>query len=312
MQYRVYGLTLSSTLPFPELTPIGSRRAALTFRVAANRFDAHGWRSGPSRPGANGKPWLTVATREGAYALRFPDRADFVLLADGRSLVGYRGRRTALGVFRHLFLDQVLPLVLSHGGVTVLHASAFAGEEGAVALIGATGVGKSTLAASFGTDGWPVIADDAVVLRARRGAIATIPAYPGLRVWPDALAAFGIGRGARRVSSASDKRRIAAGDRAVTFFRRSAPLRRVYLLDSKRSGRSTLPRIEPLSRRETIIELIKHSYVMDVTDRAHLVEHLDRLTRECAPLGVRRITYPRRFAALPAVRAAILADLKSD
>jgi hypothetical protein len=51
---------------------------------------------------------------------------------------------------------------------------------------------------------------------------------------------------------------------------------------------------------------------MDVTDRTHLIEHHDSLTRECAPLGVRRITYPRRFAALPAVRAAILDDLAID
>src|SRR4030095_9116966 len=100
-------------------------------------------------------------------------RADFLLQPDGRSIVGYRRARVAIGTFRHLFLDQVLPLVLSHRGVTVLHASAFAGSRGAVALIGATGVGKSTLAASFGTNGWPVIADDALVLRARGGTIAT-------------------------------------------------------------------------------------------------------------------------------------------
>lgn len=309
MLYRVYGLTLSTALPFPELTPIAARRAALRFRMAGGRFHARGWRDGPSRLRPDGEPWLTVAAREGAYALRFPDRADFVLTGNGRTIVGYRRRRTALGAFRHLFLDQVLPLVLSHRGVTVLHASAFVGEGGAVAFIGATGVGKSTLAASFGADGWPLMADDAVVLRERRGVVATIPAYSGLRVWPDALAAFGFGRGAPRVSDESDKRRIGASDPGFTFANRATPLHRVYLLDPRRRGHALPPRIDPLSRRETIIELIKHSYVMDVTDRAHMVDHLDRLTRECAPLGVRRVTYPRRFAALPAVRAAILADL---
>src|SRR5262245_30883945 len=177
MRYRVYGLTLASALPFAELTPVDRGRATLTFRVARSRFDPRGWRSGPSRHRADGKPWLTVATREGAYALRFPDRADFLLQPDGRSIVGYRRRGTSPGAFRHLFLDQVLPLVLSHRGVTVLHASAFGDGRGAVALIGATGVGKSTLAASFGTSGWPVVADDAVVLRPRRGVVATVPAY---------------------------------------------------------------------------------------------------------------------------------------
>jgi hypothetical protein len=59
-----------------------------------------------------------------------------------------------------------------------------------------------------------------------------------------------------------------------------------------------------------MIELIKHSYLMDVTDRGRLIEHFDRLTRECGPLGVRRVTYAKRFDALPTVRAAILADLE--
>jgi hypothetical protein len=307
--YRVYGLTLSSTLRFPELTPGAARRPALTFRASAERFDPRGWRSGPARLLPDGRPSLTVAARAGAYALRFPNRADFVLDPQGRSIIGYRGGRTALGAFRHLLLDQVLPLVLSHRGTTVLHASGFACHAGAVALIGATGVGKSTLAASFGADGWPLIADDAVVLRQQRGVVSTIPAYPGLRVWPDALAAVGLERGATRLSRDSNKRRIAGSGGAVVFLRRTAPLRRVYLLDPARRGASLQPRIEPLSRRESVIELIKHSYVMDVTDGAKLAGHLDRLTRECAPLGVRRITYPRRFLALPAVRAAILDDL---
>jgi hypothetical protein len=310
VHYRAYGLTLSSTVPFPELPPIRARRAALRFRLASGRIDPHGWIEAAPRLLSGGDPWLIVAKRGPKYRLRFGDRADLVLMRDGRTLVGYRHGHTPLIAIRQLFLDQALPMVLSHLGRTVLHASAVAWDGGAVALLGPAGAGKSTLAASLAVNGWPVIADDAVLLRRRGDEVLTTPAYASLRICSDALTVMGRGGRPPRVSPVSGKWRIGPGDPGFTFCDRPAPLRRIYLLDSARGPQSRRIRIEALSRRESVIELIKYSYVMDVTDRAQVVDHLDRLMHECAPIGLRRLTYPRDLAALPRVQAAILRDLR--
>ena len=309
MRYCVYGLILSSSIPFPELRPLAVGRATLRFRLATGPIDARGWREEAPRLQSDGEPWLIVSRRDRAYRLRFGDAADFVLSADGRTLVGYRRGRTPLTTVRHLALDQALPLVLAHRGNTVLHASAFVHDGGAVALLGPAGAGKSTLTASFGTDGAAIIADDAVVLRQRGDVLVTLPAYPGLRVWPDALTAMGYSGRGTRVKRASTKLRIGPGDVPLTFADRPMPLRSLSLLE--RAGRTSRVRIDVLSRREALLELLKCCYALDITDRGKLVEHLDRLTRDCLSLAIRRITYPNDLRVLPRVRAAMLEDLRT-
>jgi hypothetical protein len=311
VHYRAYGITLSSSIAFPELTPIPACRVRLTFRLGSGRIDSQDWVDGTPSIHSDGGPWLTVARQGRAYRLRFGESADLVIMQDGRTVVGYRRGRTTLATIRHLFLDSALPMLLSHRGRTVLHGSAVVCGGAAVALIGPGGAGKSTLAASFSADGCPVIADDAVVLRQREGVVITTPAYAGLRIWPDALTVLGGAQRRLKASDASRKRRIGLGDPGFAFQNRPAPLRRVYILDSPPNRRSKTIRIEALSRREGIIELIKYSYAMDLNDRRHLVNRLDRLLRDCAPLELRRLRYPRDLSALPNVQAAILHDLDS-
>jgi len=69
--------------------------------------------------------------------------------------------------------------------------------------------------------------------------------------------------------------------------------------------------IEPLSRRDSLIELIKHTYVLEVRDRAHLLAHFERLTRDCVSLGIRVLSYPHDVAMLSRVCAAVLADVSA-
>ena len=64
-------------------------------------------------------------------------------------------------------------------------------------------------------------------------------------------------------------------------------------------------RIDRLSRRDAVIELLQCSFVLDVTDGGRLLAQFDRLTRDLT-LTISRIAYPRDFGALARVRDAIL------
>jgi len=200
---------------------------------------------------------------------------------------------------RHLFLDQVMPLVLGRMGRAVLHASAVATPDGALAFAGEAGRGKSTLAGAFVNRGASLLTDDCLLLHEVDGAFHVVPSYPGLRLWPDVVPALAGGSAVLpRVCHYSSKGRL---QRALPFSSQPLPLRRLYLLAESADGIS----IAPLTPRDALIELVKCSYVLDVTDRSALKLQFETLSRVAALCLVCRLAYPRDLARLPELHAAI-------
>ncbi len=134
-----------------------------------------------------------------------------------------------------------------------------------------------------------------------------IVAYPGVRVWPDVLPAIDEADDSARVAHDTMKCRLGPANSGLTFAAGPQPIRRLYVLDPAKGDAPAT--IAPLSKREQAIELIKNTYVMDLTDRARLVAQLDRVIVEGGSIDVRRLQYPHAAAALARVRRAILADL---
>lgn len=155
-RYKFCDFSLASNVRFPELPPAGETTAQCRFHLLPGkspRFDRCRWTHEWRLPG--GRRWLRFAKRDSDYLLRFPGLVDF-LVAEGGSEVRCHPRPdTPPSTIRHLFLDQVVPLVLSRQGKLVVHASAVLTPSGVVAFLGHSGWGKSTLAASFAQAGVP-------------------------------------------------------------------------------------------------------------------------------------------------------------
>ena len=66
------------------------------------------------------------------------------------------------------------------------------------------------------------------------------------------------------------------------------------------------PTIEPLRPAEALIELVKHSFLLDIEARDMLARHFDDLTRLAELPIYFRLDYPRRYKALAAVREAVI------
>ena len=86
------------------------------------------------------------------------------------------------------------------------------------------------------------------------------------------------------------------------------PVRRIYVLGraepSARSGAATISAVTP---REAFIELVKHTYRLDLDDRSRLRDEFDSIGRIAArPALVYRLAVPRDLSELPAVHAVIL------
>ena len=133
----------------------------------------------------DGTLWTQFYRQGGGYLLRFPDLADFEVSADGATVLGFPAPGVTSPTVEHLYLNQVLPLALSRQGKLVLHGSAVdIGGQG-VAFLGESGRGKSTLAASFATEGTRFLTDDGLLLEWVDGHCMIVPSHPSIRLWED-------------------------------------------------------------------------------------------------------------------------------
>ncbi len=313
--YRIFDVLIDSRMPLPELPEVKQGKADMSFELKSRPLAPeselewfHDWRL----PG--GEVTLSAARAGGDYYLRFHGLADFRISSDGSAITGFSTTSAAEELMCHLLIDQVMPRVMAHRGHLVMHASANQVHGGAIAFLGKTGCGKSTLAASLYQQGLPLLGDDCLLLRPGDHDVAAIPSYVGARLWPDSLqAVIGSHHTTRPMAYYSAKRRLGLPD-ALTSPQPGLPLRAVFLLACTLNADDTAGvSFEPVSGAQVIMELIKNSFLLDVTDQALLSSQLKKFGRIFgAAIPVYRLAYPRRHDVLPQVRKAlqnILADI---
>jgi hypothetical protein len=243
------------------------------------------------------------------YLLRFPGFADFEVSADGLAVTCRPTPGTTEATSRHLYLNQVLPLVLGRLGQMVFHASAVEADGSALAFVAKSAGGKSTLAASFGAAGAAVITDESLVLEELEDGYRVVPGHPSVRLWDDSeRELLGAGVEAEPPLPFTPKRRILAG-RLLRFSARSMPLRRVYFLGA---GQAPVVTLERMSAPEVMLELVKTSFLLNVDDRSRLTSHFDAAARLARRPIHYRLDYPRRFDLLPEVRQAVLEHARDE
>jgi hypothetical protein len=189
------------------------------------------------------------------------------------------------------FRRAALPLVLHAQGWEVLHGSAVLMPGGVVALCGASGSGKSTIAYGLNRRGWSLWADDTLALDVSRRGIRALPVPFDIRLRPPASAHFGLGGG---------RARLAGGPAAPA----SAPLEAVCVL-AREAEPSRGERLVRLGVAEACPAILPHAYCFSLTDRARKRVMLERYLRLLAQVPVFRLRVPAGLGRLPDVLAAI-------
>jgi hypothetical protein len=182
----------------------------------------------------------------------------------------------------------------------VFHASAVESDGRGIAFMGASGRGKSTLAAAFAARGRGFLCDDGLLVGVRRARPWIMPSPPALRLWEDSRAA--VLAGVEGTPAPYSAKVHLLGGEGVAHCARPLPLHHVYFLGA---GRARGPSIQALPKGEALIELVRHSFLMDVEAGELLAAHFESLTRVARGCAFFRLDYPRRFASLPMVREAI-------
>lgn len=257
----------------------------------------------------DGTLWTEFHRNAGGYLLRFPDLADFQVSADALHVTGFPAPGVSDATVQHLYLNQVLPLVLSKQGKLVFHASAVEVAGGALAFAAESGHGKSTLAASFAVSGFRFLTDDGLVVEPTADGHRILPSHPSIRLWEDSEAAL-IAPGVRIAPALpfTPKSRFLAGDE-IRFCDQPRPLRRVYFLGNDKVATLEFQR---LSAAEALVECVKHSFLLDVEEKPRLASHFDQVAKLANQPIHYRLDYPRRFEDLALVRAAIVEHARSE
>jgi len=233
----------------------------------------------------------------------FPGLADFTISANGNEVVAFPAPDASDQTVHHLYLNQVLPLALSRQFNLVLHASAIEVGNFAIAFLGLSGHGKSTLAASLSTSGHRFLTDDGLQLEKIDGTYFAKPSHPSIRLWDDSRRALipDTTRAAPPVDY-TPKSRLLADDK-VAYCDVARPLRCMYFLGEGSTEQIT---IEPVSGRDATIELVRHSFLLDIEEREMLMHHFGQLTELAKKPIFFRLDYPRRYELLPQVRDTII------
>lgn len=173
--YRVHGLRVDCAFELQGLGRIGDDHGDdgggpdVSITVGADPVDPDAipgrviLESGSGEPGS-----LRITESDDGWIIRYPGFADFGLSRDRRSMTVLRTPALGPEWLEVLAIGNPLAFLLALEGDVALHSSAVSVGGRAIAFVGPSGLGKSTLASSLATVlGATVISDD--LLRIGRG-----------------------------------------------------------------------------------------------------------------------------------------------
>ena len=312
--WSLIGLGLRSAHVFENRLAPDSGTPDLRFAYVNHDPIAPGWEGlAPAYASPNlvddDQPWLAVFRTPACTVLHFGGVATFFLF-DDRIACRVLDPAYAYMVELHL-LGYVLSVWLEQRGVLMLHAAAVEADAHAVGFLATDKGGKTSLAASLMQLGHPLVSDDIVPLETGpEGAIAR-SGYPQMRMWPDHAALFaGPVERLETVHPRLDKRRIPVGPGAFGSFTQlqRLPLACLYIPERVVDAPIT---ITALPIAAALVTAAEHSFAVGIVEGLGLeIERFGRLAQVARHVPIRRLVYPDGVEHLPAVRTAVLADVR--
>ncbi|WP_338504106.1 hypothetical protein V6R86_09590 [Sphingomonas kaistensis] len=275
---RLFGLVIDSEVPLPNLLPAAAGAIA----------DVH------IRRGRVGTDADLVIPEAGLFRVR-----------DGREIIVETNEGVSDRNLRLFLLGSAMGLILHQRGLFPLHANAVELDGRAIAVAGATGAGKSTLAAWFSRSGHRIVGDDVVALKATACTVLAYPGPPRVRLWREAMERFGIDTNGLEPSYADDTVEKwdlpVAGDALVAD---AVPLGAVYVLED---GADIA--ITRLGGGAAAATLFDHTYRGSYADRQAewRAEHFRAVAAVAKSVPVFRLERPRDLSLLEALGRALLA-----
>lgn len=306
--YSLYGLRVRSAiaLPCPEW-PGSADAADVQLRETAQAEIDEACQLPDAHRESDGF-WEYRRFEDGAARFSWKDHFDFLVSGDG-GLV--RWRRLA-GVPDEVLFTYLLNQVLSHclllRGVETLHATSVVIGGKAIAILGDSGYGKSTLAAAFVREGYPLLTDDVLVSEFVQAGVLALPSLPRLKLAPEVADAWFRGRRTLPMNTFTSKRILALDP--AEHAAQPVPLRAFFAIPSD-AGSAEIS-IRRAEGHDALLPLIQNTFEPNLLSRPRLERQFHFASRMAKAVPVKLLSYPRQLDRLPAVVASMLADLAQD
>jgi hypothetical protein len=235
-----FGLDVRSEIALPFLGVSSGRTSGRTLDVSVHPGDATalGWPESAElvadeRQADGSVSFQIFSHPDAGYLIFGPRYGSHRLSADGRRLQCAPGNSDAV-TWQRLLIAQILPFAALLQGLEVFHASAVVRDGRALALLGGSGSGKTSLALELCRRGSSFLADDVLSLELFDGKLL---AYPGAQV--AGVDRADIERPAEREVDSSEEilavtaSELLIGMRGIT---RPVPLGGLYFIDRRMDG----------------------------------------------------------------------------
>ncbi len=287
--YIAYNLCFHSELLLPELIATELEQADVVIRLGKLNYDK------------------TQINGGDCFVGEVPQVGCF-LVQKGQEIIIEPEVGVEESLLRTLILGPIMSVLLRQRGLLVLHASGFAVGDAAIAFLGGSGWGKSTLAAAFHRHGYDILTDDVMAIDMHTEYPMVAPSFPQVKLWPESAAYMGhTPNSLLPLHSQTDKlvQRLSRG-----FTQTSLPLKRIYVLEPLVTGGKH--EIMFLSSQESFVEVLRNSRAVSLLKTANFVSpHLYQCTELVKKVPINRLRRQCSLAAIPNLIELIEADLAS-
>jgi len=292
--YHAFGLNICSELELPPLLK-SKGKATADITIKHGEVSADGLnkpkKSTPFFQTCKGQLWLNI-----------PDIARF-LAVDGTTITVDSAPGSDEQSVRLFLLGSCIGAILHQRGSLVLHANAISFGDHCIAFAGASGNGKSTLAAAFHQLGHQILTDDVCAIN-EQGNVA--PGYPQLKLWRDTLAKLELEH-TNLIKIRLQVEKFAYPIRA-SFESTPLPLKAIYILTS--NNRDAFE-FEEITGMEKFLPIKNQTYRSNYIDGMELsATHLQLCGRIAGNIRVVRISRPNHGFKLQQLVDHIKADIE--
>ena len=277
--YRLGGLFILSEFPLPGLTMLPPQTPDVTIRLGIAPFPA------AKRDAREIEPGCLATSNE--YLHTFPGIVTFYVRG-GQEIFVQPLDSSRVKELHSLLYSVIFAVVFHRRGMVPLHASAVAVEGRIFGFLGRSGAGKSTLAAHLERRGYPVTADDLLLLSSsEQGVTRVTPCAPWLKLWEDAF--DGIGKQTEGMEPIAGKDSKFVVPLPQNRAEEPLPLAALFLLESNTDGEIEFTRLEPAA---AVAKLILYVYPILLI---HKLGQTAALFQQCAEVlkNVQVFTFSR-------------------
>ena len=196
------------------------------------------------------------------------------------------------------FTSVITGICLNLQGQVAIHANAVSLSELAIAFVGASGMGKSTLSTYCAFRGAGFITDDVLVVDNQGLAI---PGNPRIKLFPHTCESLGLD-----ISEKTNYKIFCQPEQlGAKLHPESVLLGIIYLLEESENDDIYSETVTP---SQATFELLNHGYDVNVFI-PHNPKLLDAYTNLVGKIPVKKLCYPRDFKLLPQVYDFLLKEI---